>query len=256
MNDLIMVAFGGGVNSFAMIIGLREHEIRPDVILFADTGGEKPETYEWLNVARTILAEFSFPDLIVVSKDSMYASLEDECLTRKSLPALAYGWRTCSDKWKQEPQRKFMNHWPPAIAHWKAGGVIRRALGIDAGELRRVKESTEPKYVNWFPLVEWGWNRDVCLEKIHGYGLATPPKSACFYCPASKKSEVIALQRDHPELYKRAVAMENNAELTTIKGLGRRWAWKDVDAALVREATLIEEWDCIEQTCMCFDGEE
>jgi len=41
--DLLSVACGGGRNS-AMILGMYEHQIKPDMILFADTKGEKPET--------------------------------------------------------------------------------------------------------------------------------------------------------------------------------------------------------------------
>jgi 3'-phosphoadenosine 5'-phosphosulfate sulfotransferase (PAPS reductase)/FAD synthetase len=43
---LLAVAFGGGINSTAMLCGFRERGIKPDLILFADTGGELPETYE------------------------------------------------------------------------------------------------------------------------------------------------------------------------------------------------------------------
>ena len=45
-SSLLAVAFGGGTNSTAMLCGFRERGIKPDLILFADTGGELPETYE------------------------------------------------------------------------------------------------------------------------------------------------------------------------------------------------------------------
>ena len=41
-----IVSFGGGTNSTAMIIGMYLHKIPVDLILFADTGGEQPHTYE------------------------------------------------------------------------------------------------------------------------------------------------------------------------------------------------------------------
>src|SRR5207245_721355 len=110
----MFVAYGGGTNSTALLVGLAEREQRPDLILFADTGGEKPETYAHLNTMNEWLVTRGFPLITVVHKSSKYASLEDECLTRKTLPSLAFGWRSCSDKWKQEPQRKFLNHWEPA----------------------------------------------------------------------------------------------------------------------------------------------
>ena len=41
-----IVSFGGGTNSTAMIIGMYRKKIPVDLILFADTGGERPCTYE------------------------------------------------------------------------------------------------------------------------------------------------------------------------------------------------------------------
>jgi len=41
-----VVSFGGGTNSTAMLVGMWERGERPDAILFADTGGEKPHTYQ------------------------------------------------------------------------------------------------------------------------------------------------------------------------------------------------------------------
>lgn len=43
-----VVSFGGGTNSTAMIIGMYLHKIPIDLILFADTGGEQPHTYEFI----------------------------------------------------------------------------------------------------------------------------------------------------------------------------------------------------------------
>lgn len=43
----LIVNWGGGVNSTAMLVGMLERDIRPDRIIFADTWAEKPETYEF-----------------------------------------------------------------------------------------------------------------------------------------------------------------------------------------------------------------
>ena len=40
----LVVAYGLGVNSTAMLGEFANRGVRPDLILFADTGGEKPET--------------------------------------------------------------------------------------------------------------------------------------------------------------------------------------------------------------------
>ena len=51
-----------------------------------------------------------------------------------------------------------------------------------------------------------------------------PPKSACFFCPASKSGELIALAKTHPELWMRAIEMEDKSlpSLDTIGGLWTR----------------------------------
>ena len=48
--DPIVVAHGAGVDSTAMLMGLRDRRVRLDLILFADTGSEKPETTAYLPV--------------------------------------------------------------------------------------------------------------------------------------------------------------------------------------------------------------
>jgi hypothetical protein len=47
-----VVAYGMGVDSTAMLIGLEQRGIRPDLILFADTGSEKPDTYLYAPIFR------------------------------------------------------------------------------------------------------------------------------------------------------------------------------------------------------------
>src|SRR5215471_2151116 len=64
----LIVAWGMGVNSTAMLIGMAERGIRPDLILTADTGGEKPETYAFVRTFRLWLADVDFPELIVVRR--------------------------------------------------------------------------------------------------------------------------------------------------------------------------------------------
>ena len=53
-------------------------------------------------------------------------------------------------------------------------------------------------------------------------------KSACFYCPASKKPEILWLREQHPDLLERAVRIERNAQdsLLTVRGLGRSYSWE------------------------------
>jgi len=102
----LIVSWGGGVNSTAMLIGMHERGIIPDHILFADTGGEKPETYAYLKRFSNWLQAHGMPDVVTVAIDCKHVTLEQECLTQKVLPSLAYGWKKCSHKYKIEPLDK------------------------------------------------------------------------------------------------------------------------------------------------------
>lgn len=260
MNQLpLVVSWGGGVNSTAMLIGMRERSIKPDLILFADTGGEKPETYNYLERFK-----LDWPDLVIVRRKptafrgprdpnrktapagTIYATLEEDCLVKSMLPSLAYGHRGCSQKWKIEPQDRYVAAWVPAVEAWYSGQRVTKAIGFDAGELRRATIGDDTKYHYWYPLIEWGWGRAECVSAIERYGLPVPPKSACFFCPASKKAEVLVLKEEHPDLYARAIQMERGAILGSVKGLGRSFSWE----------TFAGVETINDMPCMCFDGED
>ena len=184
------------------------------------------------------LYEHGMPSITVVEnvdRKGNRLTLETECLRSGTLPSIAYGYKRCSQKHKIGPQEKFCNHHPQCRAIWQAGERVTRFIGYDAGERKRYEHSkkyneTDEKYQNRYPLIEdWHWTRDDCIRAIQGAGLPLPGKSSCFFCPSMKRDEVEALKRQHPNLYQRALAIEENAmpHLKTVKGLGRSFAWKE-----------------------------
>lgn len=247
-SEPLIVSFGGGVNSAAMLVGMRERRIVPDAILFADTGGEKPETYAFVDLMNSVyLSEdwhCQFPQITTVRNDGMYSSLEAEMLQTRTLPPIVFGKRSCSDKYKVRPQKKY--------AKSVYGDVpIRWAVGIDAGESHRAEGFEN----SWFPLIEWRWSRNLCIQALERAGLPIPVKSACFFCPSSKKREIRRLGSDHPELLQRAIEMERNASKAhTVIGLGRSWPWEDLIRAEESQFDMFAESP--EIPCVCFDGEE
>ncbi len=226
---MIVVSCGMGTNTIAMLVGMQEKGIRPDLLLFADTGGEKPHTYQMVMVMNDWLEKHQFPLIETVKVEA--TTLEGDCLKRKALPAIAYGFKTCSQRFKLQPQRKFINNHPKAKEAWEAGEKVTMAIGFDYGEPQRARESDQPhKFDNWYPLIEWEWTRNECVAAIERAGLPQPGKSACFFCPNMRPEEIRELNAQYPDLARRAVEMERNADLTTIKGLGRRFAWENVIA--------------------------
>ena len=100
----LVVAYGLGVNSTALLVEFVNRGVTPDLILFADTGGEKPETYAYLPVVQQYLKAVRFPPVVTVRyepKTAPYRTLEGQCLHTGTLPSLAYGGKSCSQKWKR-----------------------------------------------------------------------------------------------------------------------------------------------------------
>lgn len=257
---MLAVSYGGGTNSTAMLIGMKDRGIIPDVITFADTGGEKPETYSYIEYFSGWLKQNGMPEITPVRFDGKYKTLEEECLGSGTLPSLAYGFKKCSQKWKLAPQDKFFNNNEQAKAVWASGGKVTKAIGYDAGESHRALHIHEDnKYKYWYPLVEWLWNRKGCLEAIKKEGLRSPVKSACFFCPAMRRGEILQLQNCHPELVERALKIESTAlnnkdnPIRSIKGLGRAWSWADFLNANEQQRGLFEDQGSI--PCLCFDGD-
>lgn len=57
------MAYGGGTNSVAMLVGLKERNEKLYAILFADTGGEKPHTYQHIEFMQGWCKENGFPQI-------------------------------------------------------------------------------------------------------------------------------------------------------------------------------------------------
>lgn len=225
---LVVVCFGAGVDSTAMLVALREAGIVPDLITMADTGGEKPETLQHVEGINEVLAGWGWPGVTVCKKVTLpgtgYEDLYGNCLANETLPSLAFGMKSCSLKWKTSPQDQLLRGvakgpnrrdphplWLEAQAR---GERIVKLIGYDCGkaDLRRSKgmRACDESFEYVYPLQLLRWTRPDCVSAIAlsmGPELV-PLKSACFFCPASKHWELYWLAAEHPELFERALHLE------------------------------------------------
>jgi hypothetical protein len=213
------INFGGGLNSTAVIIECRNRGLRPDWILFADTGSELPGTLEHVERMREWCGkEWSWHGLVTVKwirRDGEFEPLHENCLRTGHLPSKAYGLAGCTTKWKIQP----MERWRKSVGMNK--GAF--AVGYDAGESRRIssacKRGDDPNFTAWYPLVAWGIDREGCRKICEKEGI-TVGKSPCFMCPNMRRSEWLDLRDNHPDLFATAMKIEEQAAANGNYGRG------------------------------------
>jgi hypothetical protein len=221
-----------GVDSTALLVELVSRGEAPDLVLTADPGAEKPESYAYLEMMREWMAERGIRHEVVryVTKRfkhfPAYSDLPGSLLTNGCLPSISFSRHSCSLKYKAAPQDAFLRTWPPALAAWARGQKVVRLIGYDASlrDTQRYKHAAtieDPLYDNQYPLRAWGWDRDACTARIVAEGLPVPVKSSCVFCLAMKEDEVRAL----PTYWLRMIVLiEARAapRLRTVEGLWRR----------------------------------
>lgn len=232
---LFVVSDGMGVDSSGMLEGLRRLGLRPDVILHADTGDEKPETVAFREVRQRWLRSVGFPEFVMVRRPpgvaqkrrkTPFATLGEKVLAYETLPSDAFGKKGCSVEWKIEPQERKLAQDPRAQALWARGGRVVKAIGYDAGakdSARAWKLTNDAHYEYVYPLREWGWDRARIIAELRAVGAPIPPKSSCIFCPQNKPWEIVHLAQSHPDLADRIIEIEDAARpgLRGIEGLWR-----------------------------------
>lgn len=139
---MIVVSYGGGTNSTALLVEAYRRGVRPDVIVFSDTGSEMPHTYQHIRVVQEWLRRIGFPELTIVwwqRQDGTFRTIEQVSLLKGELPSKAYGMSGCTTKWKQQPIDKFVCEHPEVRAAWARGEAVERWIGYDADEPERAE---------------------------------------------------------------------------------------------------------------------
>lgn len=213
-----VMSFGGGLNSSAMLAMLVDAGTPPDLVLFSDTGDEMPATYEFVEFYRLWCkaSGIRFETLKSHLADSLY----DFSIKGRSIPSRLR--RECSFKFKVRPIRKFLrqeygdeeNCYCDKKKHGKGYRPHRfhMMIGITTDEAHRAKDSDVWYIKNSYPLLDARIDRPGCTDILGKYALPIPPKSGCFYCPFQRKSSWVNLQRNHIDLFDKAVIMEENGQ--------------------------------------------
>lgn len=89
----------------------------------------------------------------------------------------------------------------------------RIAFGFNSAEIKRVARAISYDTAarqSFYPLVEWGWTRQACIDYLRATLGITWRKSACVYCPfTSLKDDAIERHKEHPDQVADALMLEH-----------------------------------------------
>lgn len=231
-----ILSYGGGLNSFALLVDAINRNDKPDVCVFLDVTdpsrldpGEWPGTYTHIRDVAMPLCEqhgirFVWLDTTAYPiRDAR--SLFDWMFQRGQIPVTGPN-RICTIVAKVERFELWMDHTFPGreVEVWvgfEAGEESRAANDPNAGSSKRSRSKRGPRpahRVNRFPLMERGLCRCRCEALVRDAGFPVPRKSACCWCPYGTKGDWQTFARELPDYFQKVVDLEAR-KAPTARGL-------------------------------------
>lgn len=194
--------------------------------VFADTGAEMPETYEWMREHFIPYLERYghtlhilepggkyhhrrtgrvYPDIRTAFMNAKHPSFPTRKSPRCTENSKAYPLAAFRD----EKRRKWCGR--NANQQTRAGFKDWVVIGIAADETHRAHPAPEQNWEARYPLIDLGLDRGACREVIRAAGLAVPMKSGCYLCPFAPVWHYWWLMQKHPQAFAKVEEMEQKA---------------------------------------------
>lgn len=87
---------------------------------------------------------------------------------------------------------------------------VHMLIGFSIDEAHRAERKRTLWTSESYPLIEMGLTATDCVRIIQEHGLVVPLKSSCYFCPFQPFIEWNWLKNNHPELFKKALLLEEN----------------------------------------------
>jgi len=243
---LRVLSLGAGVQSSTILLMSAAGELpRLDVAIFADTGDEPGEVYDWLEYLKEQVTGIP---IVTASRGYSITEHFQERLPESRRVDCTPLWvrgedgreapiiRGCTVEWKINVVRREVKkmlgcsrygRWPKHLA-------VETWLGISREEISRMKQSTDIWQRFFHPLIEdrhsldlWGYDllpkekrlsREDCLDWCRQNGHPTPPSSSCWHCPFHGNARWRHIRDNCPDDWDRAVEFDNFIRQHGLKG--------------------------------------
>jgi len=230
-----IVSFSGGKNSTAMLLMMLEDGYKIDDIIFADTGMEYPEMYDYINKVEKYLGrKITFLKPYKSYKEAFYTKFQ-----RGKFNDNIYGFPTLRGKWcvrylKLKPLDKYSKTIKGEYTIW---------VGIAFDEPKRYGRLIKVKYKRSY-LYENKITDGDCLVYLKSKNLLNPlyekfTRLGCWICGNQKINDLRILRKDYPDLWREAIELEKDSKTTfnpnglTFKKLDGRFAREDMQLTLI-----------------------
>jgi len=215
-----VLSFGGGRQTVALLLLMKDllKNNEKAYVVFADTGGEHQETYDYIN--DYIIPYCKINNINFVRVYNKYGkTLYDYCWDKRIVPSIKF--RDCTSKFKIAPIRKFIR---------EVLGVTRKNpcyvhIGISYDESTRMNASNVLYAKSVYPFVdgyrdiEGGLTVDDCAKIVSDEGWAIVPKSGCWFCPFAQTLDLL-----DPRYNSKTRALEENGSRfpeIKLRGMGK-----------------------------------
>lgn len=215
-----ILSYGGGVQSNALLSLVAQGKLYVDAVVFANVGNdsEHPKIISYVNDHVKPFCEAHNIPFYEVQKTLRDGTL-DTVKQRVERSGGGFGIPMYQTGGKPNPRACTQDH-KIAVVHKFCRDVldIARAemlLGFTIDEYYRVrsKQWQPSKYKGFefrfgYPLIDMGLHRNDCYKLVSEVGLPRPHKSACYFCPFTKRNEWVQMRANEPELFMQAVEFE------------------------------------------------
>lgn len=236
-----ILSYGGGINSSALFFYLLEKKKPLDLVVFADTGEELPETYDAVKRMEQVCKERGVE---FVTCRSEKGNLYDYYFDKKAVMSLMR--RDCTSKFKISPIRQTIR------AKFGKAEKFMFYIGITWDEFHRVRTS-DVKYIeNSYPFVDDKITRQGNAEILIRYGFRAI-KSGCKGCIYNRKGTWIRMLLEDPVEFERHLQLEENNSGFPKVLLNGRYPLRKLKDAYMQQKSLAS-FEESEATCRAVNG--